>query len=206
MPYTPSDAFPELIDTMKRAAAALRDAEVEVLLGGGLAAWARGGPPTDHDVDFMLRPRDAERALTTLESAGFEPERPPEGWLLKAWDGEVLVDLIFEPAGGPIGEAEFERAATLEVAAQPMLVASIDDVLATKLLALGEQEPDFRAVLEIARSLREQIDWEYVHGRVDGSPFGAAFFTLVDGLRILPAPAEVRRLRQAAGRASFDAA
>jgi hypothetical protein len=154
----------------------------------------------------MLRPRDAERALTTLESAGFEPERPPEGWLLKAWDGEVLVDLIFEPAGGPIGEAEFERAATLEVAAQPMLVASIDDVLATKLLALGEQEPDFRAVLEIARSLREQIDWEYVHGRVDGSPFGAAFITLVDGLRILPAPAEVRRLRQAAGRASFDAA
>ena len=25
------------------------------MLGGGLAAWARGGPPTEHDVDFFVR-------------------------------------------------------------------------------------------------------------------------------------------------------
>jgi hypothetical protein len=25
------------------------------MLGGGLAIWARGGPPTDHDVDFFVR-------------------------------------------------------------------------------------------------------------------------------------------------------
>ena len=42
---------------MKRAAAALRDAEVPYILGGGLAAWARGGPPTEHDVDFFVRAR-----------------------------------------------------------------------------------------------------------------------------------------------------
>ena len=53
---------------MKRAAAALRDAEVPHLLGGGLAAWARGGPPTEHDVDFFVRAEDAERALEALWS------------------------------------------------------------------------------------------------------------------------------------------
>ena len=57
MAYTPAENFPELIDSMKRAAAALRDAEVPYVLGGGLAAWAPGGPPTKHDVDFFVRER-----------------------------------------------------------------------------------------------------------------------------------------------------
>lgn len=159
MTHTLQDDFPLLVETMKRAAAALRDAEVPALLGGGLAAWARGGPPTEHDVDFFVRPEDAERALAALAAAGMRPERPPEGWLLKAWDGDVLVDLIFQPAGGPVDDGHFERAERLEVMAQPLLVASLDDVLTTKLLALTEQDLDFGPVLELARALREQIDW-----------------------------------------------
>lgn len=171
---------------MKKAAAALRGAEIPFLLGGGLAAWARGGPPTDHDVDFLVRERDVEQALEALEAAGMRPERPPEGWLLKAWDGEVLVDLIYHPSGGPVDDEYFARAETLEVAALPIDVASIDDVLATKLLAMNEQNPDFRPVLEIARSLREQIDWDAVRAQVGDAPFGAAFLTLVEKLRITP--------------------
>jgi hypothetical protein len=191
MPYTPSDVFPELIETMKKAASALSRAEVEFLLGGGLAAWARGGPPTDHDVDLMLRQADVERAADALRDAGMQIEHPPEGWLVKAWDGDVLVDLIFRPAGGPVDDGYFERASREEVSAMPILVASLDDVLATKLLAMSEQEPDFRPVLEIARSLREQIDWDSVRAQVEDSPFGAAFLTLVERLRILPDSVEV---------------
>ena len=66
MSTTANDTFPELVDTMKKAAAALREADVPFLLGGGLAAWARGGPPTDHDVDLLVRQQDAERALEAL--------------------------------------------------------------------------------------------------------------------------------------------
>ena len=186
MSYTPSEGFPDLIETMKRAAAALREAEVPFLLGGGLAAWARGGPPTDHDVDFLMRERDVELALDALEAVGMRAERPPEGWLLKAWDGDVLVDLIFAPSGGPVDDSTFARAEKLEVAALPIDVASIDDVLATKLLAMSEQNPDFRQVLEIARSLREQIDWDAVRAEVGDAPFGAAFLTLAERLRIIP--------------------
>ena len=47
----------------------------------------------------MVKPEDAERALQALVDAGMKAEHPPEGWLYKAWDGEVLVDLIFEPRG-----------------------------------------------------------------------------------------------------------
>jgi len=186
--YTPSENFPDLIDTMKRAAAALRDAEVPYMLGGGLAAWARGGPPTEDDVDFFVLPADAERALEALVEAGMRAERPPEGWLLKAWDGETLVDLIYSPAGGDVDQAFLERAEEMEVAAQRLPVASLGDVLATKLLALNEQEPDMASVLEMARSLREQIDWDFVRARTSSSAFARAFFTLVEELGIV-APA-----------------
>ena len=186
MAYTPSETFPELLEAMKKGAAALREAEVPFLLGGGLAAWAYGGPPTDHDVDFLVRERDAERALEALVEVGMRPERPPEGWLLKAWEGEILVDVIYRPAGGPVADEHFDRAAGMEVSALPLLVASIDDVLAAKLLAMSEQDPDYRPVLEIARSLREQIDWDFVRVQVEDTPFGAAFFTLVERLRIMP--------------------
>lgn len=185
MPYTPAESFPELLDAMKRAAAALRDAGVPAMLGGGLAAWARGGPPTEHDVDFFVRPEDAQRALDALAGAGMKPDRPPEGWLLKAFDGETLIDLIFDPAGGPVDDGFFARAEELEVAAQPLLVASLGDVLATKLLAINEQEPDLASVLEIARSLREQIDWEFVRERTGDAPFARAFFTLVEELGVV---------------------
>jgi hypothetical protein len=170
---------------MKRAAAALREAQVDVMLGGGLAVWARGGPPTDHDVDFFVRERDADSALEALRATGMRTEKPPEHWLYKAWDGPNLVDLVFRPAGGPIGDEHFARASEIEVNAQSLLVASTDDVLATKLLALSEQEPDYRDVLAIARAVREQVDWERVAERTRASPFARAFFVLVDGLEIM---------------------
>ncbi|HJS49306.1 MAG TPA: hypothetical protein VJ745_03210 [Gaiellaceae bacterium] len=36
-----------------------------------------------------------ERALEALVLIGMRAERPPEDWLFKAWDGPILVDLIF---------------------------------------------------------------------------------------------------------------
>ncbi len=185
MAYSTPEEFANLIDAMKVAAAALRDAEVPHLLGGGLAAWARGGPPTEHDVDFFVRPDDAERALTALVDAGMRPERPPEGWLLKAWHDDTLIDLIFDPAGGPITEEYFQRAERLEVMAQPLDVASLDDVMITKMLSITEMQPDFSSVLELARSLREQIDWEFVRERTRHSPFARSFFTLIEELGIV---------------------
>ena len=185
MPSAPPENLESLLATMKRAGAVLRENGVDHMLGGGLAIWARGGPPTDHDVDFLLREEEAGHALDALADAGFRPERPPEHWLYKAWDGKNLVDLVFHPAGGPIGDEHFARATEMEVSAHRTLVASIDDVLVAKLLALNEQEPDFRAVLEISRAVREQVNWKSVARRTRKSPFARAFFELVEGLEIV---------------------
>ena len=47
----------------------------------------------------MIRPDDVDRSLEALSGAGMRPERPPEEWLVKAWDGDTLVDLIYCPKG-----------------------------------------------------------------------------------------------------------
>jgi predicted nucleotidyltransferase len=181
----PELPFSAIKATLKKAAGALRQANVPFMLGGGLAVWARGGPDTDHDLDLMLKPEDAERALDVLEAEGMRPERPPEHWLFKSYDGEVLVDLIFEPSGLPIDDDVFSRAEELDVYAVRMLVMPIEDVLVTKLRAMGEHQLDYEAVLEIARVLREQINWDDVRERTADSPYARAFFALVEELGVV---------------------
>jgi predicted nucleotidyltransferase len=179
------EQFVELLEAMKKTGGVLNDAGIPWVLGGGLACWARGGPTTEHDVDILVRPEDARRAQEALGNSGMRTETPPEGWLLKAYEGDILIDLIFDPQGGPVGEAIFERADEMEVFAMRMKVAPLEDVITEKLLALSEQNLDFASVLELARSLREQIDWAEVRERTASSPFAKAFFTLIDELEIV---------------------
>ena len=100
-----SSPFSDLEDALKKSAAALRGADVPFLLGGSLASWARGGPETRHDLDLMIKPEDVERAVAALDEAGMRAEDPPEEWLVKAWDGDTLVDLIHHPKGMPVDDA-----------------------------------------------------------------------------------------------------
>ena len=177
--------FSAIKASLKKAAGALRLAELPFMLGGGLAVWARGGPDTDHDLDLMLRPDDAERAIDVLAKEGMEIERPPEHWLYKARDGDVLIDLIFEPSGLVIDDEVFSRADEIDVYAVRMLVMAIEDVLVTKLRAMGEHALDYEAVVEIARVLREQIDWANVRERTADSPYARAFFALIEELGVV---------------------
>jgi hypothetical protein len=58
-------------------------------------------------------------------------------------------------------------------------------VMVTKLLSLREHEVDYESVLEIARALREQIDWGAVTERTQDSPYARAFFYLAGELGVI---------------------
>jgi hypothetical protein len=182
-----------IFETLRVASAALRDARVPFMLGGSFAAWARGGPPPHKDLDVMVKPQDAERALDALAGAGMRTERPPEDWLYKAYNGEVMIDVIFRPSGLEITDEVFERADTIPVLAIDTPVMALEDMLATRLLSLDEHSLDYRGPLAIARALREQIDWAALQARTGDSPFAKAFFTLVRELGIAPVAGEKRR-------------
>jgi hypothetical protein len=182
--------FTDIETTLKRCVAAFREARIPALLAGSLAVWARGGPETRHDLDFVVKPSDAERALQALADAGMKPERPPEGWLLKAWDGEVLVDVIYEPRGLVVDDALIERGEEREVMAIGVRLMALEDVLVSKLLALDEHSADYSKLLLMTRALREQIDWQALRDRTRESPFAKAFFTLAEELQIAPPASE----------------
>jgi len=184
-----SEVAEELTDSLKRSVAALEQREVPYLLGGGLGCWARGGPPSSNDIDLMVKREDAERAQAALAEVGMRPETPPEQWLLKAWDGEILIDLIFEPSGMRIDDEVIARGERLSVMAMDVDVMDLDDILITKLMALDEHSADYGDLILITRSLREQIGWTRLREETASSPFAVAFFALADGLEICPVSA-----------------
>jgi hypothetical protein len=179
-------AFSDIEQVLKKSAAALREAGIPFLLGGSLASWARGGPETRHDLDLMIKPADVEAAVSALAAAGLRPEDPPEEWLVKAWDGDVLVDLIFAPKGMDMTDEVIARGEVLSVLGMEMRVMALEDVLVTKLMALSEHALRYESLLPIARALREKVDWADVRARTSASPFARAFFVMLEGLGILP--------------------
>lgn len=182
------ERFGPILATLRKCVALLREAEIPFLVGGSLAAWARGGPEVTNDLDLMIRRQDAERALELLVGAGMAPERPPEEWLLKAWDGDVLVDLIFRTVEGEITDEQIARGEQMTVTSVAMNVLRLEDMFALRLQTLNEHYLDYAALLKMARALREQVDWDAVRARVRHTPYGCAFFTMLEGLDVVAPP------------------
>lgn len=183
----PSDDAQAILDSCKKAAAILQDAKIPFAIGGGIACWCYGAPESDHDVDIMLREADARGAQELLTKHGMKAVDPPEDWLLKVYDGDVLIDLIFKPEGLPITEEVLERAPVRDVNAMKMPVLRLEDVFVTKLLSYNEHHMDYVGLLAVARAVREQVDWPEVERTTGHWPFAAAFFTLIQRLGIVPA-------------------
>jgi hypothetical protein len=95
-----------------------------------------------------------------------------------------MIDLIVQPASGEVDDEVLARAEPGEVHAIRVPVVSPTEILASKLLALGEHRVDYESVLEIARSLRERIDWDMLRHETRHSPFAKAFFTLAEELGV----------------------
>lgn len=180
------DRQARVIVTLKRAVAALRDAGVPFAVAGSLACWARGGPISDSDVDVVVQPADVDRAVAALEQAGMKHEEPPEEWLTKAHDGDVTVDVIFRPSGLEIAPEVLGRADDLQVMSVTMPVLPLEDVLVTQLLSFTEHHIEYEGMIETARAVREQVDWESLRRRTAPSPFARAFFTIVEGIGVVP--------------------
>jgi hypothetical protein len=188
-----ADLQPEVEATLKRAIRALDEAEVPFMLGGGLAAWAHGGPAGTYDVDLMVRGDDARAALDALVAAGMQAEDPPEQWLLKAHDGDVLVDVIYEPSGLAISDEVFGRAQQLTVCAMRTRVMALEDVFSTKLLSMNDNALDYGPLIKMARAVREQVSWDEVRERTHESPYARGFFALAAELDLVELTGQRRR-------------
>jgi hypothetical protein len=181
-----------LATTLKRVASVLKQAEIPFALGGSFAVYAHGGHSSDHDVDFLIREQDKERALEELAAVGFEVEQPPEDWLVKVFDEGRMVDLIYRPVETQVTDATLADSVIRPVEAIAMPVVSATQLMVHKLLSYTQHYCDFATGLPVARSLREQIDWERVRRETTQSPYAEAFLVLLDRLDVVPLPGDAQ--------------
>ncbi|MEV0144509.1 MULTISPECIES: nucleotidyltransferase [unclassified Nonomuraea] len=177
-----------ILDTLKRASSGMKDAGVQFALAGGCAAYARGAAPSLHDVDFVITEHDVPAALEALRGLGFETAKPPEDWLVKAYDDGRLVDLIFRISDRPVTDELIERAEPMKASAVIVPVLEATDLVISWLMPLSEHACDYGALLPQVRALREQVDWQRVATVTAGSPYAATFLTLLERLGVLEAP------------------
>jgi hypothetical protein len=180
----PEDSQP-LVQTLKRVAYHLKEIGAPFALAGSFAVYARGGASVDHDVDFLIKAEDVDRVLDALVEVGFRAEIPPEGWLVKVYDEDRLVDLIFSPVERPVTDETLADTDELPVNACHLPVLSATEVIIHKLLSMGPQSCDFARALPVARTLREQIDWARVERETAHSPYAQAFMVLLDRLNVI---------------------
>lgn len=174
----------QLLHTLTRVCNTLADNEIPFAVAGGCAVYARGGPASDHDVDIFVKPDDVSRAASALVAVGMRAAHPPEDWLSKVYDGDTLVDLVFRPSFRAVTDATFARASWMRIGPTSALVISATDLMIDKLMVLDAHRLDLGGLLEIARDLREQVEWDDVRGATAVSPYARAFLSLLDDLAI----------------------
>jgi hypothetical protein len=179
-----------LATTLKRVASTLKTTDIPFALGGSFAVYAHGGHSSDHDVDFLLREQDKDEALRALAKAGFRTEQPPEDWLVKVYDEDRMVDLIYRPVESPVTDETLLDTEQISVEAISMPVISATQLMIHKLLSYSQHYCDFATGFPVARSLREQIDWARVRRETSTSPYAEAFLILLDRLDVVSLPGD----------------
>jgi hypothetical protein len=180
-----SEEDADLRQAMKRVAVTLKESGLPFALSGSYAAWARGAPEPTHDVDFVVAEADAARAEEYLSGAGLRVEQPPEDWLFKVYTDGARVDVLFRTNGDPVRRENLTEVEELDVISVRMPVMSATDLVVSKLRSLDERYCDFGLALPMVRALREQVDWDDVRERVQGSDFAEVFLDLAVRLGII---------------------
>lgn len=137
----------------------MRAVDLEAVLIGNAAAALQGAPVTTIDFDFLFR--KTARNLTKLKALAralgavvLRPYYPASDLYRVVRDDDGLqVDFMGTIHGVRSFEGLRDRAATIEIDGEPLLVASLSDIIRSKRAA---RRPRDLAVLDILEKTREE--------------------------------------------------
>ncbi|WP_128374677.1 nucleotidyltransferase family protein [Streptomyces cavernae] len=189
----PHDRHQAILEATKQVGSLLKRHGHSFAVAGSVAVYAHGGTANlQHDADFCVRREDADAVVSALSEAGLVVYEPPEDWLLKAKCLGQDIDLIFELAHEPVTSELLGRAEELSVDSVRMPVLAPTDLMRSLLASFSEHHCDFGAVLPIARTLREKVDWERIREDSHDAPMPAAFLYLLERLQVIAPPRGTR--------------
>ena len=164
---TAEAVFSEVLDKALRA---IEAATIPYVLIGGVGSASLGRPRWTHDIDVLVAPQEADRALNALGDAGFETERTNEHWIFKATMQEVVVDVIFRTVGDIyLDDVMLAHAKQAEFQGVRATVASPEDQIVIKAIAHDEQSSrHWNDALALIAAC--DIDWDYLMERATRGP------------------------------------
>ena len=177
-----------LREALKTVAVVLKNGGLPFALAGGYALWARGGPEPDHDVDFLVAEEDAAAAAALLAEHDLMVVDPPEDWLFKVYVDDAMVDILFRLNAVPVTRDLFDSVDAIEVESVQMPVLSATELMTAKLQALEEHACDLGALVQVARAVREQVDWVRVLKQTQDNDFALTALFLLGRLDIVGLP------------------
>jgi predicted nucleotidyltransferase len=150
------------LGVLSDALAALEREAIPHLLIGGLASAALGRPRWTHDVDVLVTPPDARRALDALSAAGFQTEETNPHWIFKALRRGVVIDLLFRVTDGIYLDDEMvARGIRTEIGERSVTVAAPEDQIVIKAIAHDEASArHWHDALSLITT--SELDWNYL--------------------------------------------
>jgi predicted nucleotidyltransferase len=192
------DRLPVVLD---ETMAALRAADIQFLLIGGVGSCVYGRDRGTRDIDVFLRPESAENALSALAARGFRTKKEYEHWLYKAWKDDVLVDVIFRSSRDILLDQEMlDRARTVTFRGREVPVAPPEDLVVMKAVAASEDTPRYwyDAIAIIGQT---ELDWDYLvaRARQRGARRILSLLLFADSVDLVVPPEPIEALYEAIG-------
>jgi hypothetical protein len=137
---------------------------------GGIASAGYGRPRWTHDIDILVRPEDATRALAILEAEGFDTELTDHAWIYKAFKYGVMVDVIFRSCGGiHLDDMMAQHVVTRQLWGTRVKVVPPEDLLIMKAVIHDEGGPrHWHDALGLIAG--GKLDWAYLKARAYRAP------------------------------------
>jgi predicted nucleotidyltransferase len=150
---------------LAEAADTLDREDIPYAVFGSIAEVIYGRPADVEDIDLLIRPNEADRALEALERAGFDTDRVEPSWLYKASKKEVVVDLIFRIAGDIYLDDEVLAHTRLgDFHGQSIRLVAPEDAVVIEAASTDARMPQhwFNALAIVAA---QPLEWPYLAAR-----------------------------------------
>jgi predicted nucleotidyltransferase len=141
---------------------ALATVQLEAIVVGSTAAALQGAPVMTQDIDLLVRDternREKLRQLATLLGTGAPIEQSPLSRTITLLGAAVAVDILFDDLPGRLTfEALRSRAKRVAIGSLEALVASLEDIIASKEACARPKDlaqlPILRDTLRVIRAL-----------------------------------------------------
>ncbi len=157
----------------KRALAAASAPGHPFALGGAFAlATYTGRWRNTKDLDLFILPETRDAMVDVLAGTGlcdyYEQLPYDRGWIYRACEGEIIVDLIWSMANrrAYVDEAWLSRGPELNVRGEMVRIIPVEELIWAKLYILHHDRCDWTDVLNLIYAAGPTLDWEHLLRRV----------------------------------------